>query len=90
MGIKKLYEDLAEKKIYIRSCNNDKIRAARAVLRQIGWITQLDSFYDFNLSQKWGIGENCPRYGDFITFVGMDVVRKVVKEAKEKVSLKIS
>jgi len=89
MGVKQLFEDLSEKKIYIRSCNNDRIRGARKVLVHIGWITQLDPNYNFGVSQKWGIGENCPRYGDFITFVSNDIIQKVIKQKNNTKSLSL-
>jgi len=80
-GVRELFAQLTEEKTYIRSCNNDRIRGARAVLRHIGWITLLDANTDFGVSQKWSIEENCPRYGDFLTFVGMETVNKVIENS---------
>ena len=82
-----LFRQLKEDKIYIRGCNNNKIRAARAVLMKIGWITLLDDYYNFGvngISQKWGIGENNPRYGDYLTFADKEIVEKVINGRKER------
>ena len=86
-GVRGLFRQLKEDKIYIRGCNNNKIRAARGVLLKMGWITLLDDYYDFGyngISQKWGIGENNPRYADYLTFVDKDIIENVVKERKER------
>jgi len=81
-GIKKLFEKFKDEKKYIRFCDSRLIRGARAVLLHIGWITRLDPHYDLGVAQKWGIGENYPRYGDFLSFVGNDMARKVTNATR--------
>ena len=89
-GVRELFAQLTEEKKYIRACNNDRIRGARAVLKHIGWITLLDPMTDFGVSQKWGVRENCPRYGDFITFGGMEKVNKVIENSKPEQTVNLT
>ena len=87
-GIKELFRKLKNEGISSRGIpSSAKIRAARAVLMKIGWITLLDDYYNFGvngISQKWGIGENNPRYGDYLTFADKEIVEKVINGRKER------
>ena len=74
-------------------CNYSQLRAIRTALHRIGYITLLNSDYWWEADKKlskamqWGIGENCPRYADFVSFVGEKIVKKVVEQAKRAKSV---
>ena len=75
-GLVKWFRGLKGRGLYNRSCNNSKIAAMRSALRRMGYITFIDK-EDFKISQKWGIGENFPKYNEFVLLGGLDMVRKV-------------
>jgi len=74
-------------------CNYSQINAIRTGLKRIGYITLLNSDYwweadtKYSKAMQWGIGENCPRYADFVSFVGEKMVQKVIEQAKKKRSV---
>ncbi|MCH9021148.1 MAG: hypothetical protein IID32_00090 [Planctomycetes bacterium] len=78
-GVVKWFQDLKAKGHYHRSCSAHKRRPMRMTLQRIGYITLLDDHYDFNLSQKWGIGENFPKYEEYIQRVGYKTIQEVAK-----------
>ena len=41
------------------------------------------------LPRNLGVGENCPRYGDFLTFVGHDMVKKVRNDVRQHRALAV-
>ena len=57
-----------------RSCNYGKARAVRLALLRAGMITVLDDDYrprfrspdGLGVAKKWGLGENCPQFADFV------------------------
>ena len=88
-GMIAFFKSLKQVGLISRSCNYNKVRAVRTALLRIGYITLLDDNYvkgytkAQGVAMKWGIGENCPRYGDFLTFVGNDMVKKVTNGTRQ-------
>lgn len=81
-GMIGFFRYLKENGLYRRSCNYSKVKAIRIALLKMGYITLLNDDYQIGcgksngISMKWGIGENCPRYEDYLTFVTPEVVKR--------------
>jgi len=88
-GMVIMFRVLKQMGLVSRSCNYNQVKAIQRSLLSIGYITLLNPYYNweadkrYSKARQWGIGENCPKYGDFISFVGSDVVQKVIKQSKQ-------
>ena len=72
-GMIKWFRKLKDKGLISRSCNYGKVRAIRLGLLRAGLILVLDVNYtpaaladnNVGIAKKWGLGENCPEYGEY-------------------------
>jgi len=88
-GVVQYWKYLKETGSVKRSCDDGRIRPCRVILQRIGYITLLDKSYmvgwDNNgVAMKWGIGENHPRYSEYLTFVPQSVVQAVISDAQAR------
>ena len=72
--IPSLFKKLKEMHVINRSCNNNKARAIREILIHLKYIKLIDPYYSWKkeeqISQKWGMNVNFPKYNDYQLFCG--------------------
>ena len=60
------FQNLKSQELSKRSCNSKKVRVLRTALRSIGYITEIDPRWHRAKGKRWGVGENFPRYQEYV------------------------
>ena len=83
-GMISWFRKLKKLGLYNRSCDRTKLLLLRQVLQKIGYITCIDDFWAKGTSKKWSVGENCPKYQDFITLGFSNDVKSIRKQVAKR------
>ncbi len=87
VGMIGLFRSLKKKGLHNRSCDRTKLVLLRKALQKIDYIICIDDSWATGVSKKWSIGENCPKYKDFVTFgflADVERIRKQIRASKHE------